>query len=72
MDPGRICAWGGSAGGYLAAMAGVSDGVTGLDDLSLGNAEESSCVQAVVDWFGPTDLPATSWLERVSIRCANF
>ena len=56
MDPGRICAWGGSAGGYLAAMAGVSDGVTGLDDLSLGNADESSCVQAVVDWFGPTDF----------------
>lgn len=56
LDPGRVCAWGGSAGGYLAAMAGVSDGVAGLQDLSLGNANESSRVQAVVDWFGPTDF----------------
>lgn len=56
IDPGRVCAWGGSAGGYLAAMAGVTEGVPGLEDLSLGNAEQSSRVQAVVDWFGPTDF----------------
>jgi acetyl esterase/lipase len=55
-DAQRIAAWGGSAGGYLAAMAGVSMGVAELEDLSLGNAEQNSRVQAVVDWFGPTDF----------------
>lgn len=55
-DAQRIAAWGGSAGGYQAAMAGVSAGVAELEDLSLGNPEQSSQVQAVVDWFGPTDF----------------
>jgi acetyl esterase/lipase len=56
LDPGKIAVWGGSAGGYQAAMAGVSYGVPELEDLSLGNPGESSRVQAVVDWFGPTDF----------------
>ena len=55
-NPQRIATWGGSAGGYLAAMAGVSEGITELEDMSLGNPEQSSAVQAVVDWFGPTDF----------------
>ena len=55
-DPERIAAWGGSAGGYLSAMLGVSDGITELEDLSLGNPDEPSSVQAVVDWFGPTNF----------------
>jgi acetyl esterase/lipase len=55
-DPGRIAAWGGSAGGYLASMLGTSGGVPELEDLSLGNPEYPSGVQAVVDWFGPTDF----------------
>ncbi len=56
LDPRRFAAWGGSAGGYLALMAGVSDGVAALDDPLLGNPEQSGAVQAVVDWFGPTDF----------------
>jgi acetyl esterase/lipase len=55
-DPERIAAWGGSAGGYLSAMLGVSDGIDELEDLSLGNPDQPSNVQAVVDWFGPTDF----------------
>ena len=55
-DPLKIAAWGGSAGGYQAAMAGVTEGIPELEDLSLGNPEQSSAVQAVVDWFGPTDF----------------
>jgi acetyl esterase/lipase len=55
-DAQKIAAWGGSAGGYLALMAGVSAGVKGLDDLSLGNPDHPCHVQAVVDWFGPTDF----------------
>jgi len=54
--PDRLAAWGGSAGGYLSTMLGVSASVPGLEDLRLGNAEQPSDVQAVVAWFGPTDF----------------
>jgi acetyl esterase/lipase len=56
LDPDRIAAWGGSAGGYLASMLGTSAGVRELEDLSMGNPDQPSNVQAVVDWFGPTDF----------------
>ena len=56
LDPKRVAAWGGSAGGYLSTMLGLSDGITELEDLSLGNPDQPSNVQAVVDWFGPTDF----------------
>jgi acetyl esterase/lipase len=55
-DPDRIAAWGGSAGAYLAIMLGVSAGVPELEDLTLGNPEQPSNVQAVVSWFGPTNF----------------
>jgi acetyl esterase/lipase len=55
-DPSKIAAWGGSAGGYLATMLGVSAAVKELQDLSLGNADQPCNVQAVVAWFGPTDF----------------
>lgn len=55
-DPHKIAAWGGSAGGYQASMAGVSNGIAELEDLRLGNPEQPSHVQAVVTWFGPTDF----------------
>ena len=56
LDPDRIAAWGGSAGGYLASMLGTSAGIRELEDLSMGNPDQPSKVQAVVDWFGPTDF----------------
>lgn len=55
-DPTKIAAWGGSAGGYLALMAGVGAGIPEFDDLALGNSDQSSHVQAVVSWFPPTDF----------------
>jgi acetyl esterase/lipase len=55
-DPERIAAWGGSAGGYLSTMLGVSAGIHELEDLSLGNPDQPCNVQAVVDWFGPTNF----------------
>jgi acetyl esterase/lipase len=56
-DPDRIAAWGESAGGNLVALLGTTSGQdTPLDDPALGNADVSSDVQAVVDWFGPTDF----------------
>lgn len=56
IDADRIGLWGGSAGGHLVALAGTSGDVAELEDLSMGNANESSRVQAVVDWSGPTDF----------------
>lgn len=56
LDPEKIAAWGGSAGGYLASMLGTSARVQELEDLRLGNPEQPSHVQAVVAWFGPTDF----------------
>lgn len=56
LHPGKIAAWGGSAGGYLSSMLGVSADVWELEDLSMGNPDQPSAVQAVVDWFGPTNF----------------
>lgn len=55
LDPNRISAWGGSAGGHLVALLGVTDAGAGLEGNS-GYADQSSRVQAVVDMFGPADL----------------
>ena len=52
----KMAAWGGSAGGHLSALLGTSGDVKELEDLTQGNAAQSSRVNAVVDWFGPTDL----------------
>jgi acetyl esterase/lipase len=56
LDSRRIVACGGSSGGNYAAMMGVTSRVPLFDDPRLGNQEQSSEVQAVVDWFGPTDF----------------
>jgi acetyl esterase/lipase len=55
LDPTRIAAWGSSAGGHLAALMGTSTGASELEGDG-GNPDQSSRVQAVVDWFGPADL----------------
>lgn len=55
IDTNHIAAWGDSAGGHIAAMLGTSGGVAELEG-SEGSAGYSSRVQAVADWFGPTDL----------------
>lgn len=56
LDPGRIGVIGLSAGGHIGAVLGTSRGVTALEGLELGNGGYSSEVQAVVDYFGPSDL----------------
>ncbi len=54
--PDRIVIAGASAGGHLAALVGVSDGVQTLEDLSMGHAEVSSAVSAIVSLYGASNL----------------
>ncbi len=56
LNPNKFGAWGASAGGNLVALLGTSCGIATLEGAEMGNADQSSCVQAVVDWFGPIDF----------------
>jgi acetyl esterase/lipase len=54
LDPAKFAAWGSSAGGHLVALLGTTGD---LREFDVGaHMNESSAVQAVVDWFGPTDF----------------
>lgn len=55
VDPNRIGAMGGSAGGHLVLMLGLMDPTDGLEGEG-GWKEHSSKVQAVVSFVGPTNL----------------
>lgn len=63
-DAERVATWGASAGGHLAALAGTVEDVTDLageaypeEDLTKTVApEQSGAVDAVVDWYGISDL----------------
>jgi acetyl esterase/lipase len=54
LDPDQFAAWGASAGGHLSAMLGTAGDVKEFD--AGEHLEVSSRVQAVVDYFGPTDF----------------
>ncbi len=54
-DGTRIGVFGTSAGGHLVALLGTSNGVAQLEG-DEGVTGVSSDVQAVCDWFGPSDL----------------
>jgi acetyl esterase/lipase len=57
-DPNRIGVWGASAGGHLVALLGTAGDVNEFD---VGpNRGVSSRVQAVCDFFGPTDFTKMS------------
>ena len=57
LDPKRVGVWGSSAGGHLVALLGTAGDVTRWDSVG-GNADQSARVQAVCDYYGPTDLLA--------------
>jgi acetyl esterase/lipase len=62
-DAGRVVAWGASAGAHLVSLAGTSCGVAALEEPTKPG-DPSSCVQAVVDWYGPIDF---AQLDRLAI-----
>jgi acetyl esterase/lipase len=57
IDPERIGVWGASAGGHLVIMLGTSGGVKDLEGDN-GSPGQSSRVQCVVDFCGPSDFLA--------------
>lgn len=60
LDVDRFAAWGSSAGGHLTALLATSSGVAELEGATGGNVDQSSHVQAAVDYFGPTDILSMS------------
>ncbi len=61
-----IAVAGSSAGGHLALLVGVSGDVKELEGTVGDNLEQSSAVQAVIDYYGPSDfvLRGTTQPER--------
>ena len=56
IDPKRVAVWGSSAGGHLVSMLGVSGGVDVLEGKLGEHLDQSSRVQAVVNYYGPSAL----------------
>ena len=52
----RIAIAGDSAGGHLAALVGVSNGVAALEGTVGAHTTQSSNIQAIVDYYGATNL----------------
>ncbi|NLS97636.1 MAG: alpha/beta hydrolase [Planctomycetaceae bacterium] len=70
VNPDRIGVTGGSAGGHLSLLVGLTDPASNLEGES-GNPDQSSRVQAVVNVFGPTDMApcyeksSVAWIFRL-------
>ncbi|MCK2220463.1 alpha/beta hydrolase [Actinomadura sp. ATCC 31491] len=63
----KIGAWGASAGAYLASMIGLTAKNVELEGSVGDHPDQPSHVDAVVHWFGQSDLWANSrrtWLEK--------
>jgi acetyl esterase/lipase len=60
VDSSRVGVVGLAAGGHLACLLGVTTSADHLEGEG-GNPEQSSRVQAVVSFFGPTDLTQPIW-----------
>ena len=66
VDRNRIAVGGGSAGGHLSLLVGLTDASHKLEGDG-GHADQSSRVQAVVNIFGPTDM-AELWKSSPDAR----
>ncbi len=69
VDPEKIGVWGGSAGGHLVSMLGLTGNVKELEGQS-GSPEPSSRVACVVDFCGPSDFLAIAKLKADAGRHA--
>lgn len=74
LDAERFGVWGASAGGHLVALLGTAGDVKEFDKGQ--NLNVSSRVQAVCDYFGPTDLlafdPSDPSLDKDEYNASNW
>jgi len=66
----KVAVWGQSAGGYLAAMTGVTNGLQQFENGA--NPGQSSTVQAVVDEFGPCDISTLASDYDIATQDATY
>lgn len=71
LDPDHIGVWGASAGGNLVAMLGVTGGIAEFEGDG-GWQDQSSRVQAVVDYYGMTDFMAIDELVKQGKATERF
>ena len=71
VDPARVIAWGESAGGHLAMLAGLTGDRPELEGDVGEFVGESSAVCGVVDWYGPMNLLSLSSQHRSRQRQAT-
>jgi acetyl esterase/lipase len=67
LQPDRLGVVGFSAGAHLACLLGTTNKKNGLEG-SGGNPDQSSRVQAVVSFFGPTDFTTKTWTDDLEKR----
>lgn len=75
LDVNRVAIGGSSAGGHLAALAGVSAGVAALEGEVGDHRDQSTAIQAIIDWYGPTNFMSIldqSTPHGLSVRVPAF
>lgn len=55
-DASQVVVGGFSAGGHLAALLGASAGNPSLEGSTAGHLDQSSAVQGIINYYGPTDF----------------
>ena len=68
----RIGIWGVSAGAYLGSLLALTGGDAEFEGTVGDNLEQSSAVQAVVHWFGQSDLLASGSRSDVEANLLSF
>jgi acetyl esterase/lipase len=68
----RLGIWGASAGAYLGSLLALTAGDDELEGTVGGNLEQSSAVQAVVHWFGQSDLLVSGSRTDIEARLLPF
>jgi acetyl esterase/lipase len=68
----RIGVWGASAGAYLGSLLALTAGLEAFEGSVGGYFDQSSAVQAVVHWFGQSDLVASGSRTEIESRLLPF
>jgi acetyl esterase/lipase len=68
----RLGIWGASAGAYLGSLLALTAGIDKFEGAVGRHLDQSSAVQAVVHWFGQSDLIASGSRTDVEARLLPF